>query len=71
LGVVCGGIGTSSVYAIQAVFAPSDPHPVPVSTERFFGVVSLIAWSAMVIVTITYVSLVMCADKLGEGSIMG
>ncbi|MEU6827642.1 KUP/HAK/KT family potassium transporter [Nocardia beijingensis] len=70
LGVVFGDIGTSPIYTLQTVFNPQDPHPVPVSTANVYGVVSLIFWSVMVIVTLTYISLVMRADNDGEGGIM-
>ena len=70
LGVVFGDIGTSPLYTVQTVFNPSDPHPVAVSTETIFGVVSLIFWSVTIIVTVTYVLLVMRADNDGEGGIM-
>ena len=70
LGVVFGDIGTSPIYTLQTVFNPDDPHPVPVSTDNVYGVVSLIFWSVMIIVTLTYVTLVMRADNDGEGGIM-
>jgi KUP system potassium uptake protein len=70
LGVVFGDIGTSPIYTIQTVFNPADPHPVPVSTANVFGVVSLVFWSVMIIVTITYVLLAMRVDNDGEGGIM-
>src|SRR6476660_7492178 len=70
LGVVFGDIGTSPIYTIQTVFDPNDPHPVPISPGNVFGVVSLIFWSVMIIVTLTYVSLVMRASNDGEGGIM-
>ncbi|MEU3920188.1 potassium transporter Kup [Streptomyces sp. NPDC029004] len=70
LGVVFGDIGTSPIYTLQTVFNPSDPHPVPVSTENVYGVVSLVFWSVMIIVTVTYVLLAMRADNDGEGGIM-
>ncbi|MGW6332814.1 potassium transporter Kup [Nocardia rhamnosiphila] len=70
LGVVFGDIGTSPIYTLQTVFNPQDPHPVPVTTANVYGVVSLIFWSVMVIVTLTYISLVMRADNDGEGGIM-
>ncbi|GAA1648119.1 potassium transporter Kup [Kribbella alba] len=70
LGVVFGDIGTSPIYTIQTVFNPSDPHPVPVSTESVFGVISLIFWSVTIIVTIKYVLLVLRADNDGEGGIL-
>ncbi len=70
LGVVFGDIGTSPIYTLQTVFDPHDPHPVPVSTDNVFGVVSLVFWSVMIIVTVTYVLLAMRADHDGEGGIM-
>ncbi len=70
LGVVFGDIGTSPIYTVQTVFSPDDPHPVPLNEQNLYGVVSLIFWSIMVIVTLTYVSLVMRADNDGEGGIM-
>ena len=70
LGVVFGDIGTSPIYTVQTLFNPDDPHPVPISDANVYGVVSLIFWSVMVIVTITYVTLVMRADNDGEGGVM-
>ena len=61
LGVVFGDIGTSPLYTIQTVFSPGDPHPVAVSTTTIFGIVSMIVWSVLIIVTLTYVVLVGCA----------
>jgi KUP system potassium uptake protein len=70
LGVVFGDIGTSPLYTVQTVFNPSDPHPVKVSHDSIFGIISLIFWSVTIIVTVTYVLLVMRADNDGEGGIM-
>ena len=70
LGVVFGDLGTSPLYTVQTVFNPSDPHPVPVVKNNIYGVISLIFWSVTIIVTITYVLLVMRADNNGEGGIM-
>jgi KUP system potassium uptake protein len=70
LGVVFGDIGTSPIYTIQTVFNPGDPHPVPIGANNVYGVVSLVFWSVMIIVTLTYVTLVMRADNEGEGGIM-
>ncbi|MGH3583826.1 MAG: KUP/HAK/KT family potassium transporter, partial [Mycobacterium sp.] len=70
LGVVFGDIGTSPIYTLQTVFNPDDPHPVPISEVHVYGVVSLIFWAVMLIVTLTYVSLVMRADNDGEGGVM-
>ncbi|MFD8247271.1 potassium transporter Kup [Nocardia sp. NPDC059691] len=70
LGVVFGDIGTSPIYTIQTVFNPADPHPVPVSVDNVYGVVSLIFWSVTIIVTVTYILLALRADNDGEGGIM-
>jgi KUP system potassium uptake protein len=70
LGVVFGDIGTSPIYTIQTVFNPGDPHPVTVTAESVFGVVSLIFWSVTIVVTLGYVLLVMRASNDGEGGIM-
>jgi KUP system potassium uptake protein len=70
LGVVFGDIGTSPLYTVQTLFDPGDPHPVKVSHDSVFGVVSMIFWSVTIIVTVTYVLLVMRADNDGEGGIM-
>ena len=70
LGVVFGDIGTSPIYTIQTIFNPDDPHPVPLTTGNIYGAVSMIFWSVMIIVTLTYVTLVMHADNDGEGGIM-
>ena len=70
LGVVFGDIGTSPIYTLQTVFNPDDPHPVPVSTDNLYGVLSLIFWSVTLVITVTYVGLVMRVDNHGEGGIM-
>ena len=70
LGVVFGDIGTSPLYTVQTVFSPSGPHPVAATTESVFAIVSLIFWSVTIVVTVTYVALVMRADNDGEGGIM-
>jgi KUP system potassium uptake protein len=70
LGVVFGDIGTSPLYTVQTVFDPTDPHPVQVSHDTIFGIISLIFWAVTIIVTVTYVVLVMRADNDGEGGIM-
>ncbi|MFZ2048382.1 MAG: KUP/HAK/KT family potassium transporter, partial [Trebonia sp.] len=70
LGVVFGDIGTSPLYTVQTVFSPSDPHRVHASTGNVYGVVSLIFWAVTIVVTVTYILLVMRADNDGEGGIM-
>jgi KUP system potassium uptake protein len=70
IGVVFGDLGTSPLYTMQTVFNPEDPHPVAASAAAVFGIISLIFWSVTIIVTVTYVTLVMRADNDGEGGIM-
>jgi KUP system potassium uptake protein len=68
--VVFGDIGTSPLYTVQTVFDPGDPHPVAVSQDTVLGIASMIFWSVTMVVTVTYVLLVMRADNEGEGGIM-
>ena len=70
LGVVFGDIGTSPLYSVQTLFHPGSPHPVSMGQLHVYGVVSLIFWSVMLIVTLTYVGLVMRADNDGEGGVL-
>jgi KUP system potassium uptake protein len=66
LGVVYGDIGTSPLYAFKQCFdGTNDIQP-----ERVLGVLSLITWSLMIVVTLKYVLVVMCADNRGEGGIL-
>ena len=65
IGVVYGDIGTSPLYAMKESFI--GPHPLPVDSLHIFGVLSLIFWSLMLIVTVKYVVVAMRADNKGEG----
>jgi len=65
IGVVYGDIGTSPLYAMQESFL--GPHPLTVDRLHIFGVLSLIFWSLMLIVTVKYVAVAMRADNRGEG----
>ncbi|HEY3431711.1 MAG TPA: potassium transporter Kup [Rhodocyclaceae bacterium] len=69
LGVVYGDIGTSPLYTMHEVFAGAH-HPVPITPDNVMGILSLIFWSLIVVVTIKYVSFIMRADNKGEGGIM-
>jgi KUP system potassium uptake protein len=70
LGVVFGDIGTSPLYAVQAVFAVQGRHAVHVNQPEVYGVISLVFWSITMIVSVKYVSFIMRADNGGEGGIM-
>ena len=65
IGVVYGDIGTSPLYALKESFI--GPHPLAVDRLHIFGVLSLIFWSLMLIVTVKYVFVTMRADNKGEG----
>jgi KUP system potassium uptake protein len=69
LGVVFGDIGTSPLYALQTVFS-IDNHAVRPVPGDVYGVISLVFWSVLLIVSIKYVVFVMRADNDGEGGIM-
>ena len=69
LGVVYGDIGTSPLYALKEVFAGTH-HPVPISEHNVLGILSLVFWALMLVVTIKYVIFIMRADNKGEGGIM-
>jgi len=65
IGVVYGDIGTSPLYTMKESFL--GPHPLAVDRLHIFGVLSLIFWTLMMIVTFKYVSVAMRADNRGEG----
>jgi KUP system potassium uptake protein len=65
IGVVYGDIGTSPLYTMKESFL--GPHPLAVDRLHIFGVISLIFWSLMLVVTIKYVFVAMRADNKGEG----
>ena len=65
IGVVYGDIRTSPLYTMKESFI--GPHPLAVDPLHIFGVLSLIFWSLMLIVTLKYVLVAMRADNKGEG----
>ncbi|WP_454883625.1 potassium transporter Kup [Sphingomonas oryzagri] len=65
IGVVFGDIGTSPIYAFRETFA--GHHKLMPDAPHVMGVLSLIFWSMMVVVTLKYVSIIMRADNKGEG----
>ena len=68
LGVVYGDIGTSPLYAFQVALTGIG-HPVPTAAD-VLGIVSLIFWALMVMVSLKYVTFVLRADNEGEGGIL-
>lgn len=68
LGVVYGDIGTSPLYAIRECF--HGQHGVPVTHANVLGVLSLIVWTLVILVTLKYHVYVLRADNKGEGGIL-
>ena len=67
IGVVYGDIGTSPLYALKEVFANGR---VPLSPDNVYGVLSMIFWTLMVVVSLKYVALILRADNNGEGGLI-
>lgn len=68
LGVVFGDIGTSPLYSMREAFAVT--HGLDVAPETVLGVLSLIIWSLVLVVSVKYAVLAMRADRNGEGGIL-
>jgi KUP system potassium uptake protein len=68
LGVVYGDIGTSPLYAFKLCF--NGPHAIAASADNVLGVLSLILWSLILVVSIKYLLFVMQAHNRGEGGII-
>ena len=68
LGVVYGDIGTSPLYALRSCFR--GPTGVAASHENVLGVLSLIFWALIVIVSVKYIAFVLRADNRAEGGIL-
>jgi KUP system potassium uptake protein len=68
LGVVYGDIGTSPLYAMRECFFGS--HPVPPTHENVLGVLSLIIYALVLVISVKYIAIVMRADNQGEGGIL-
>lgn len=68
LGVVYGDIGTSPLYAMRECFFGS--HGVPPTHENVLGVLSLIVYALLLVISVKYVLIVMRADNQGEGGIL-
>ncbi|HEX5961834.1 MAG TPA: KUP/HAK/KT family potassium transporter, partial [Rhodanobacteraceae bacterium] len=68
IGVVFGDIGTSPLYAFRETFASHHGAPgISPDVDHIHGVLSLVFWSMMLVVTVKYVSIIMRADNKGEG----
>jgi KUP system potassium uptake protein len=65
LGVVYGDIGTSPLYALQVAF--HGRHAIPLTPGNVLGVLSLILWALIIVVTVKYIAVILRADNKGEG----
>ncbi len=68
VGIVYGDIGTSPLYAIREAFG--GPHGIPVNPVNVLGVLSLVFWSLVIVVTIKYHVVIIRADNKGEGGVL-
>ena len=68
LGVVYGDIGTSPLYALRECF--HGDHAVPPTHDNVLGVLSLVFWSLIIVISIKYLAFVTRADNRGEGGIL-
>ncbi len=68
LGIVYGDIGTSPLYAIRQCFEPS--HGLEATPANVLGILSLVFWALILVISIKYVLFVMRADNRGEGGIL-
>jgi len=68
IGIVFGDIGTSPLYTLQQAFGPA--YGLAADTTNVLGVLSLVFWSLVLVVTVKYVLIIMRADNRGEGGIL-
>src|SRR2546422_1910314 len=68
VGVVYGDIGTSPLYAMRECFFGS--HSVPPTHDNVLGVLSLIIYALLIVISVKYIAIVMRADNQGEGGIL-
>ena len=68
IGVVFGDIGTSPLYALKECFSPE--HGIPFTHGAVFGIISMIFWALIMVVTVKYVIFVLRADNNGEGGVL-
>lgn len=67
IGVVYGDIGTSPLYALREAVVAAGGHSGVATTQAVFGVLSLILWALIIVVTLKYVVILLRADNHGEG----
>ena len=70
LGVVYGDIGTSPLYALKECFMVHHGHQIQPTHDNVLGVLSLITWSLILVISVKYLIFVLRADNRGEGGIL-
>ncbi len=68
IGIVYGDIGTSPLYSIRECF--SGPHSIPTTPDNIFGILSMVFWSLIFVISIKYLLIILKADHNGEGGIL-
>jgi KUP system potassium uptake protein len=68
LGVVYGDIGTSPLYALRECF--SGEHALPATEANVYGVLSLILWALILVISVKYLAFIARADNRGEGGVL-
>jgi KUP system potassium uptake protein len=68
IGVVYGDIGTSPLYTLRTAF--TGTHGLQLTAQNVMGVLSVIFWALVIVVTLKYITLIMRADNRGEGGIL-
>lgn len=68
LGIVFGDIGTSPLYAIKACF--EGTHGIPINDQNIYGILSMIFWALILVISFKYLIIILRADNEGEGGIL-
>ena len=68
IGIVYGDIGTSPLYAIRECFY--GPHSITTTPDNIFGIMSLVFWSLILVISVKYLLIILRADHNGEGGIL-
>jgi len=68
IGIVYGDIGTSPLYSIRECF--NGPHSIATTPDNIFGILSLVFWSLIFVISIKYLLIILRADHNGEGGIL-
>lgn len=68
LGIVFGDIGTSPLYAIRVCF--EGTHGIPINDQNIYGILSMIFWALILVISFKYLIIILRADNEGEGGIL-